>query len=84
MKTLFANLRALLFAVASCYGCYLLYFSSGCAARKPPASDRIPETKTFWHGCQETVPANADGFQHFICIDYKNQRYEVLIRREGK
>ena len=55
----------------------------GCAARRP-ASDQIHETKTFWNGCTETVPANPDGFQHFVCIDVNKHRWEVLLRREGK
>ena len=57
---------------------------AGCAGRQIPRSDRIPEEQHFWHGCQEVVPANEDGFQHFICIDVHSKRWEVLIRREGK
>ncbi len=54
---------------------------SGCGARRTPHSDRIPETERFWERCQENVPANPDGFQHFICTDVKKRQWEVLIRK---
>src|SRR5258707_1241159 len=57
----------------------------GCAGRAH-VRDRIPQTQTqeqgFWNGCQETVPAIADGFQHFVCADVHSKRWEVLIRTE--
>jgi hypothetical protein len=67
--------RALLFLVVP--------LSFGCAGRAH-VRDRIPAEQTFWNGCQETVPANADGFQHFVCADVRNKQWEVLIRREPK
>lgn len=82
MKYMIAIARAFLLAVCLVglgYFCSLV----GCAAR-PPASDRMPREQGFWNGCQETIPANPDGFQHFHCLDYKNRPYEVLVRREGK
>lgn len=53
----------------------------GCAGRQTPHSNAPNE---FWRDCQEVVPAKRDGFQHFICTDVKNQRWEILTRREGK
>lgn len=55
----------------------------GCASR-PIAHDRIPDTQAFWHGCTETVPANADGFHHFTCTDINQEQWEVLLRKEPK
>jgi hypothetical protein len=46
--------------------------------------DRIPaeQEAKFWTGCQETAPAIADGFQHFVCQDARSKQWEVLIRLE--
>lgn len=60
----------------------LFLFLSGCAGRPAPHAN-APQQK-FWHDCQETVPAKPDGFQHFICRDVKDRRWDVLVRREGK
>ncbi len=56
---------------------------SGCGAGRLPLSKQTPHEK-FWHDCQGVILAKPDGFQHFICRDVKDRRWEVLIRREGK
>lgn len=61
---------------------FLAFFLlAGCAARRIER-DGIPEGEKFWSGCQETAPANPDGFQHFVCTDVKSKQWEVLIRLE--
>jgi hypothetical protein len=56
----------------------------GCAVRRVPAPDTVPQEQKYWQDCQETVPAEADGFQHFVCTDVKAKRWEVLVRRQPK
>lgn len=74
-----ASARALLFLLAGTLSV------SGCAARRVTPSDRIPAGQPFWNGgCQETVPVNPDGFQHFVCADVHNGQWELLVRRQPK
>jgi hypothetical protein len=54
-----------------------------CAARQP-VHHQDPPQQNFWHDCQQTIPANPDGFFHFVCTDTKSRRWEILVRREGK
>jgi hypothetical protein len=63
-----------------------VFFLAGalCACASRPAPHGTEPTSGFWHDCQETIPANKDGFQHFTCTDVKNRRWEILVRREGK
>lgn len=57
----------------------LLFFcSAGCAERREPAQP--PPQQTFWHDCQETVPAYPDGYQHFICTDMRGRHWDVRIK----
>ena len=57
---------------------------SACAGRRIPQSDQLPQEQRLWNSCEETIPANADGFQHFVCADVHSKRWEVLIRKEPK
>lgn len=57
----------------------------GCAVRHAHQAKPDPRPREkFWQSCQETVPAIADGFQHFDCIDVRNKQYEVLVRQQPK
>ena len=60
---------------------FLAFFLPGCAARQARAETPRPK---FWNGCQETTPAIADGFQHFVCLDVHNKQWEVLVRLQPK
>lgn len=55
-----------------------------CGARRIPARDTVPHEQKFWSGCTETAPAEADGFQHFVCTDVNKKQWEVLLRRRPK
>ncbi len=59
----------------------LLLGGAGCASRRVPT---VSQEQRFWRDCQETVPAVADGFQHFMCVDKNGKRWEILVRREPK
>jgi hypothetical protein len=59
----------------------LAFFLPGCSVRQVRAD---PPAQRFWNGCQETAPAIADGFQHFVCVDTKSKEYEVLVRPRPK
>jgi hypothetical protein len=65
---------AVFFLAGTLYGC--------TAARQTPHAGQPGER--FWRDCQEVIPAKSDGFQHFLCQDTKDRRWEVLVRREGK
>lgn len=84
MKILFAIERAVLFLTTIIAAIYFFNLAAGCAARRVPASDRIPEEQRFFHECHQVTPANADGFLHFICSDPKQRQWEVLVRREAQ
>lgn len=84
MKWWIAIERVVLIGVASGYAIYFFSSIAGCAGRRPIAPDRIPQEEKFFRDCQQTVPATADGFQHFICNDPKQHRWEVLVRKEPK
>ena len=57
---------------------------SGCSAsmRRPAAA--VPQAPRFWHGCEQTIPAKADGFEHFVCTDVHDRQWEILVVRKGK
>jgi len=59
------------------------FLYSGCASRRSSPAP-APQAPRFWHGCEETIPARADGFQHFVCRDLHEHRWEVLLRNEPK
>lgn len=61
---------------------FVFFLIAGCATRQAPHKD--PPGQRFWRQCEEVVPAKPDGFQHFLCVDFKERRWEVLTRREGK
>src|SRR5260221_3220115 len=73
-----ASARALFFLLAGTLSL------SACAGRRIPQSDQLPQEQRLWNSCEETIPANADGFQHFVCADVHSKRWEVLIRKEPK
>lgn len=52
----------------------------GCASRRI-ARDHVPQEQKFWNGCEETTPANPDGFRHFTCTDFRKKQWEVLVRK---
>ena len=47
---------------------------AGCAAQK------TPHANSFWQTCEETVPAQPDGYQHFVCANRQGKQWEVLIK----
>ncbi len=51
---------------------------SGCAGRRISAPPREPR---FWNACHESIPANEDGFRHFLCTDLHNKQWEILVRK---
>lgn len=52
---------------------------AGCAPRQPVQVTTKP-MESRWESCQETVRAEPDGFQHFICIDKKGRKWEIDTR----
>ena len=57
----------------------LSFILFGCAAQKP-----VHHESHFWHGCQETILAKPDGFQHFTCFDVKDKQWEVQVKPKEK
>lgn len=72
MRTRWIAVAAVMLAGAVC----------GCAERNHVRKE--PAHEKFWQSCEETVPAIADGFQHFRCSDVKGKQWEVLVRKEPK
>ena len=56
---------------------------SGCAGRRSSPAP-VPQAPRFWHGCEQTIPAKADGFEHFVCTDVHDRQWEILVVRKGK
>lgn len=56
----------------------------GCSAHRTAAPRPLPQGDKFWNGCEPVVPANEDGFQHFVCTDVEHKEWEVLLRRGEK
>lgn len=52
-----------------------------CAGRRAAPQAPHQVERSFWTGCQETIPAKADGFQHFVCRDVRERHWEVLVRK---
>lgn len=65
-----------------CIAAVLSLLFCGCSARK--VVQARPQGDKFWGGCEESIPASADGFAHFTCIDVNSVRWEVLLRKEPK
>ncbi len=71
-------IRLVLYAIAV----FIVIVLFGCAGRPiARAGDQAPR---FWHGCQQTIPAKPDGFQHFVCRDVHDRQWEVLVGNEAK